>query len=242
MCYKLYFHWITPYDGLELCRAAPANQHPPAKAKLWPRPKFTTLLILLRAECHHGAAGAVIVDPMCGSGTILIEAALMASHIAPGAQFVTILVYGEAVRSTWEARLLCHFAYDTHSTTCTGQPAANAAGTRQCHALGAGRAVPEPAAAPCRPWCEILLPKTSDVIFCTHLSCTCPAPQGCSGRPGPSSSGPTLTHAPGALRRRWRRRRGGRGPAPPWAPMFTRAPSAWRSGKSFVLLQFIEEA
>ena len=30
------------------------------------------------------AAGGGLVDPMCGSGTLLIEAALMAADIAPG--------------------------------------------------------------------------------------------------------------------------------------------------------------
>lgn len=29
-------------------------------------------------------AGKVLADPMCGSGTFLIEAALMATHTAPG--------------------------------------------------------------------------------------------------------------------------------------------------------------
>ncbi|MEZ5435394.1 MAG: hypothetical protein R3E67_01920 [Pseudomonadales bacterium] len=30
------------------------------------------------------AAGGALFDPMCGSGTLLIEAALMAANIAPG--------------------------------------------------------------------------------------------------------------------------------------------------------------
>ena len=33
---------------------------------------------------RHAAAGAPLIDPMCGSGTLPIEAALMAAHIAPG--------------------------------------------------------------------------------------------------------------------------------------------------------------
>jgi putative N6-adenine-specific DNA methylase len=33
---------------------------------------------------HPAPAEAVLVDPMCGSGTFLIEAALMAMHAAPG--------------------------------------------------------------------------------------------------------------------------------------------------------------
>ena len=34
-----------------------------------------------RLVCVHQV---VLVDPMCGSGTFLIEAALMAAHAAPG--------------------------------------------------------------------------------------------------------------------------------------------------------------
>ena len=40
-----------------------------------------------QAEGHKnvvGTAGKVLADPMCGSGTFLIEAALMATHSAPG--------------------------------------------------------------------------------------------------------------------------------------------------------------
>jgi 23S rRNA (guanine2445-N2)-methyltransferase / 23S rRNA (guanine2069-N7)-methyltransferase len=41
--------------------------------------------ILLLAEWPRlAAAGAPLIDPMCGSGTLPIEAALMAAHIAPG--------------------------------------------------------------------------------------------------------------------------------------------------------------
>lgn len=31
-----------------------------------------------------GVKGALLVDPMCGSGTLLVEAALMATNTAPG--------------------------------------------------------------------------------------------------------------------------------------------------------------
>jgi hypothetical protein len=34
--------------------------------------------------CVIAAAGVVCVDPMCGSGTLLIEAALIATNTAPG--------------------------------------------------------------------------------------------------------------------------------------------------------------
>lgn len=41
--------------------------------------------ILLRADWPGMAArGGVLIDPMCGSGTLLIEGALMAANIAPG--------------------------------------------------------------------------------------------------------------------------------------------------------------
>jgi 23S rRNA (guanine2445-N2)-methyltransferase / 23S rRNA (guanine2069-N7)-methyltransferase len=41
--------------------------------------------VLLLAEWPQlAAAGAPLLDPMCGSGTLPIEAALMAAHIAPG--------------------------------------------------------------------------------------------------------------------------------------------------------------
>ncbi len=41
--------------------------------------------ILLRAEWPKiAAAGGALVDPMCGSGTLLIEAAMIAADIAPG--------------------------------------------------------------------------------------------------------------------------------------------------------------
>ncbi len=41
--------------------------------------------VLLLAEWPRlAAAGAPLIDPMCGSGTLLIEAALMAARIAPG--------------------------------------------------------------------------------------------------------------------------------------------------------------
>ena len=33
---------------------------------------------------HIARDGGALIDPMCGSGTILIEAALMAADIAPG--------------------------------------------------------------------------------------------------------------------------------------------------------------
>jgi 23S rRNA (guanine2445-N2)-methyltransferase / 23S rRNA (guanine2069-N7)-methyltransferase len=43
--------------------------------------------ILLRAKWPEiAAAGGTLVDPMCGSGTLLVEAALMAADIAPGLQ------------------------------------------------------------------------------------------------------------------------------------------------------------
>lgn len=43
--------------------------------------------ILLRAGWPQVyAAGGALVDPMCGSGTLLIEGALMAADVAPGAQ------------------------------------------------------------------------------------------------------------------------------------------------------------
>ncbi len=137
----------------------------PPKQTLWPRPKFTTLLILLRAECHHVAPGAVIVDPMCGSGTILIEAALMASHIAPGAHFVTILVHAEAVRSTWAAASCVTLPMTRTVRHARGNmlPMLLARG----NATHSGRACC-PRASRCtmhRRWCEILLPKTSDVIL-----------------------------------------------------------------------------
>ena len=35
-------------------------------------------------QCLSRRAGPVLVDPMCGSGTFLIEAALMATNAAPG--------------------------------------------------------------------------------------------------------------------------------------------------------------
>jgi 23S rRNA (guanine2445-N2)-methyltransferase / 23S rRNA (guanine2069-N7)-methyltransferase len=41
--------------------------------------------LLLRAGWPaHAAAGAALVDPMCGSGTLLVEAALIALDVAPG--------------------------------------------------------------------------------------------------------------------------------------------------------------
>ena len=41
--------------------------------------------ILMRANWPQiAAAGGHLIDPMCGSGTLLIEAALMAGNIAPG--------------------------------------------------------------------------------------------------------------------------------------------------------------
>ncbi|MDO3382212.1 bifunctional 23S rRNA (guanine(2069)-N(7))-methyltransferase RlmK/23S rRNA (guanine(2445)-N(2))-methyltransferase RlmL [Gilvimarinus algae] len=40
--------------------------------------------ILLRAGWCSGATETALIDPMCGSGTFLIEAALMAADIAPG--------------------------------------------------------------------------------------------------------------------------------------------------------------
>lgn len=43
--------------------------------------------ILLRAKWPEiAAAGGTLVDPMCGSGTLLVEGALMAADIAPGLQ------------------------------------------------------------------------------------------------------------------------------------------------------------
>jgi 23S rRNA G2445 N2-methylase RlmL len=35
-------------------------------------------------KAHHEYALPVLVDPMCGSGTLLIEAALVAGMVAPG--------------------------------------------------------------------------------------------------------------------------------------------------------------
>ncbi len=41
--------------------------------------------ILMRAGwLRIAAAGGALVDPMCGSGTLLIEGALMAADVAPG--------------------------------------------------------------------------------------------------------------------------------------------------------------
>ena len=40
--------------------------------------------ILLRAKGSNGRARFALVDPFCGSGTLLVEAALMATHTAPG--------------------------------------------------------------------------------------------------------------------------------------------------------------
>jgi len=53
--------------------------------------------VLLRAgwpKLH--AAGGGLLDPMCGSGTLLIEGALMAADVAPGLQR-----YGHAVPTRW---------------------------------------------------------------------------------------------------------------------------------------------
>lgn len=40
--------------------------------------------LILMTHCWRVFAGAVLVDPMCGSGTLLIEAALIATATAPG--------------------------------------------------------------------------------------------------------------------------------------------------------------
>lgn len=43
--------------------------------------------VLIRAGWNHDRTGCgVLLDPMCGSGTLLIEAAMMAADIAPGLQ------------------------------------------------------------------------------------------------------------------------------------------------------------
>ncbi len=41
-------------------------------------------LLLYAAWPSEAAAGASLLDPLCGSGTLLIEAALMAADVAPG--------------------------------------------------------------------------------------------------------------------------------------------------------------
>lgn len=46
------------------------------------KPARTPSLPFPATWCHH--AGVVLADPMCGSGTFLIEAALIATHTAPG--------------------------------------------------------------------------------------------------------------------------------------------------------------
>ena len=43
-------------------------------------------VLLLADWPHHAAAGAPLIDPMCGSGTLPIEAGLIAARIAPGRQ------------------------------------------------------------------------------------------------------------------------------------------------------------
>jgi 23S rRNA G2445 N2-methylase RlmL len=43
------------------------------------------------------AEGGVLLDPMCGSGTFLIEAALMATKTAPG-----------SMRSQWPFQVISH--------------------------------------------------------------------------------------------------------------------------------------
>ncbi|NEL27911.1 MAG: 23S rRNA (guanine(2445)-N(2))/(guanine(2069)-N(7))-methyltransferase, partial [Xanthomonas perforans] len=53
--------------------------------------------VLLRAGWPRAYAdGGGLLDPMCGSGTLLIEGALMAADVAPGLQR-----YGSDLPSRW---------------------------------------------------------------------------------------------------------------------------------------------
>ena len=62
--------------------------------------------------CDH--VGQVLADPMCGSGTFLIEAALMATNTAPGlfrpdfdsAAWNSTTDAAQQARSSWDGLLL----------------------------------------------------------------------------------------------------------------------------------------
>ena len=73
------------------------------------------------------AAGAVLADPMCGSGTLLIEAALQAANAAPGLfrrrwpfqhwpdfeprAWRACVAEAEGARQTWRSALLGNDIY-----------------------------------------------------------------------------------------------------------------------------------
>src|SRR3546814_16946157 len=53
--------------------------------------------VLLRGGWPQGYAdGGALLDPMCGSGTLMIEGALMAADVAPG-----LMRHGDGLPSRW---------------------------------------------------------------------------------------------------------------------------------------------
>jgi len=46
--------------------------------------RLSVELLLIQSFSSYLGDNAVLVDPMCGSGTLLFEAALIASNVAPG--------------------------------------------------------------------------------------------------------------------------------------------------------------
>lgn len=72
-----------------------------------PAPLRENLAAALLMRCKWPALasqGMTLVDPMCGSGTLLIEAALMALNIAPGSfrEFYGLLNWKQHDHATWE--------------------------------------------------------------------------------------------------------------------------------------------
>src|SRR5690606_13342923 len=62
-----------------------------------PLKETLTAAVLLRGQWPQVyAEGGALLDPMCGSGTLLVEGAAMAADVAPG-----LLRYGEAPPSRW---------------------------------------------------------------------------------------------------------------------------------------------
>ncbi len=83
--------------GLDLCARSLHHRGYRAAASEAPlRENLAAAMLLLADWPSMAAQGASLVDPMCGSGTLLVEAVLMAADIAPG------LIWARRDRFGWK--------------------------------------------------------------------------------------------------------------------------------------------
>ena len=85
LCIYVYLYRNRATIGIDLSGESLHRRSYRLEQRVAPLKENLAAAILMRAGWPKiAAAGGTLIDPMCGSGTLLIEAALMAGNIAPG--------------------------------------------------------------------------------------------------------------------------------------------------------------